>query len=357
MGRALLIITLGSFIILGIIQQAVNNRQIAMTDGNVETFFVNHTRNATGSGLEFGINRIVTNSDWETIPQPWLFPVDELDGDVEVWVDTHDDFPTEIGLGFLRVNSQIQLGNRPVRSFAFLRVVPFEIPDAVGALAVYGRNSRVDIRGNPLKVVGYDTNPDGTRVPDSAVPGIASRTPEDELVSATGPPGSEPVQYEGEDKFHHDPDMEDDELMRMLEDYMNLGTPYESDDLLGTPENPRITIIDQPGTRFAGGTTGAGILIVAPDADLFVGGDFRFEGLVIIQGDFLAVGTVDIFGGAIMTDNAGVGLEDPEAMIDDPDISMRGTPTIYYSSHVLENLRNRLGGGNTGGVTVSRIFY
>ena len=357
MGRALLIITLGSFIILGIIQQAVNNRQIAMTEGNIETFMVNHARNATGSGLEFGINRIVTNDDWETIPQPWLFPIDEVDGDVQVWVDTHDDFPAEVAAGFLRVNSQIQLGNRPVQSFAFLRVVPFELPDTPGALSVYGLNSSVDIRGNPLKVVGYDTNPDGTRVPESAVPAISSRTPEDELVSATGPPGSEPVQYEGEEDFNYDPDLEDDELMRLLEEYMSMGTPYESDDLLGTPENPRITIIDQPGTRFAGGTTGAGILIIAAEADLFVGGDFRFEGLVIIQGDFLAVGTVDIFGGAIMTDNAGVGLDDPEAAIDDPDISMRGTPTIYYSSQVLENLRNRLGGGGSGGVLVSRIFY
>ena len=357
MGRALLIITLGSFIILGIIQQAVNNRQITMTEGNIETFMVNHARNATGSGLEFGINRIVTNDDWETISQPWIFPIDEVDGDVQVWVDTHDDFPTEVDAGFLRVNSQMQLGNRPVRSFAFLHMVPFEIPDAVGALAVYGRNSSVDIRGNPLKVVGYDTNPDGTRVPDSAVPGISSRTPEDELVSATGPAGEDPVQYEGEDDFNYDPDMEDDELMRMLEMYMEMATPYESDDLLGTPENPRITLVDQPNTRFGGGTRGAGILIIAPDADLFVGGDFHFEGLVIIQGDFLAVGTVDIFGGAIMTDNAAVGLDDPDATIDDPDISMRGTPTIYYSSQVLENLRNRLSSGNSGGYSVSRIFY
>ena len=355
MGRALLIITLGSFIVLGIIQQAVNNRQITMTEGNIETFMVSHGRNATGSALEMAVTRIIQDSDWESEPRPWNYPLNDMD--VDVFVDTNDDFPTEVDPGFLRVRSELQLENRTIRSFAYLSQSEFEPPDAEAALAVYGRNSSVDIRGQPLKVVGNDTNPDGTPGPDDPLPGIAARIPESDLVSATGNPNQDPVQYEGDPDYLHNEDMDDTRLKELIDQYLEMGTPYVSGNTLGTPESPAITIIDQSGTRFTGGEEGAGILVIKEDADLFLGGNFHFEGLLIIQGSLMTTGTVNVFGGAIMTDNAVV-EEDSDLYVDpdDPDISLRGTPTIYYSSQVYENLRNRLGGGGSNAF-VDRISY
>ena len=357
MGRALLIITLGSFIILGIIQQAVNNRQITMTEGNIESFMVSHGRNLTGSALEMAVNRVIHDADWENEPRPWNYPLENMN--VTVFVDTNDDFPTEVDAGFLRVRSELQLENRVIRSLAFVSQGVIEIPDLEGALSVYGRNSNVDIRGQPLKVVGNDTNPDGSAGPEPSIPGISARIPESDLVSATGNPNQDPVQYEGDPNYVHNEDMDDTELMRMLEIYMEMGTPYVSGNSLGTPNNPVITIIDQPGVRFTGGETGAGIMIITKDADVFLGGNFTYEGILIIQGSMMTTGTVDIYGGAIMTDNAVVEEgSDPDLELDpdDPDISLRGTPTIHYSSQVLGNLQNRLGGGGSNAF-VDRILY
>jgi len=355
MGRALLIITLGSFIVLGIIQQAVNNRQITMTEGNIENFMVSHGRNVTGSALEMAVTRIIQDSDWESEPRPWNYPLNDMD--VDVFVDTNDDFPTEVDPGFLRVRSELQLENRTIRSFAFLRQGSMELPDMEAALAVYGKNSTVDIRGQPLKVVGNDTNPDGTPGPEDPLPGIAARITESELVSATGPPHQDPVQYEGDPDYLHNPDMDDTKLKELLEQYQDIGVPYVSGNSIGTPESPAITIIDQPGARFTGGERGAGIMIVNKDADVFFGGNFHFEGIIFIQGSMMTTGTVNIFGGAIMTDNAVV-EEDSDLYVDpdDPDISLRGTPTIYYSSQVLGNIQDRLGGGGSN-TFVDRISY
>lgn len=355
MGRALLIITLGSFIVLGIIQQAVNNRQSTMTEGNIETFMASHGRNATGSALEMAIHRIIQDSDWETVARPWNYPMEDVN--VNVFVDTNDDFPSEVDAGFIRVRSEAQMDNRTLQSFAYLRLGNLEAPEMEAALAVYGKNSQVDIRGQPLKVVGNDTNPDGTAGPESAKPGIAARIPESELVSATGNKKKDPVQYEGDPDYLHDENLVDTRLKELIEEYLEMGTPYVEGNSIGTPENPTVTIIDQSGIRFTGGESGAGIMIVKQDADLFLGGNFHYEGILIIQGSLMTTGTVNIYGGGIMTDNAIV-EEDSDLYVDpdDPDISLRGTPTIYYSSQVIGNITDRLSGG-AGNAFVDRISY
>ena len=377
MGRALLLITLGSFVVLGIIQRAVNNRQITMTEGNIETFMVNQGRNATSSSLDLAINRLMYNydSDWEAsynsgIPV-WTFPIDEMDVDVFVDDDTHP----EVNPRFLRVRSELQLEGRIIESIAFLSLSEIGFPELDGALSVYGtRHDRIDFRGrgSELKVNGEDISPvrpapnDYPPAPDSAqsIPAIAAQVEEDNLVSTRGN-----VEYDGQpDPYLHDPNLDDTEIMELLETYMEMATLYKEREgtFLGSRDNPVIIKVNAESGRnpsFGGNENeGTGILIVEEDANLTLSGNFDWFGLVIVKGSLTMGGTSSIFGGVIMTAGASVEQDDDETgdtFIGEEEDGFEawGTPTVQYSSRVLDSIRENLGSNDMSNMQVNRILY
>lgn len=371
MGRALLIICLGSFIILGIIQQAINNRQLTVTDGNIESFMVTHSRNITGSALEMTVNRIIHDSDWDNGQIPLTLNYILEDMDVTVQVDNHDSAPGMVDPNFIMVSSSLQLDNRNITSRAFLRTVPLELPELPGALSVYGPNSLIRLLGNNFNVVGYDTNPGddytkldnlqntgGTGDADALSAIVTNEISKNDLISGTNI--DEHEHYAGADPAFDDTQpLDDTRLMELIAEYKAMPETETYDGTnLGDSLNPRITIIDQNSegyhngeVRLAGNVYGSGILIIEENVTLALrGGDeFRFDGLVIIQGELDLRGGLSIYGGAIMTDNTDTTI--------DPYFEAGGNPTIYYSSKALENIQNRLVTGSSGGTLVDRILY
>lgn len=351
MGRALLIICLMSFIILGLVQQRMNHRHVNLTEGNVQTFLVNSGRNATGSGLELGIHRIAWDNNWQSLSLPWQFSIQGHN--VNVWVDTHDTVPADIPAGFLRVRSELVVEGRAIESVAWLQQGSLEIPHILGALGVYGTGSRLNLGGNPLKISGFDTNPDGSPGPEPALPGIISPDSESDLIHKSGNPHHVP--YEGNPGYVQQP-MDGTEVLKLVNMYKSIGTWYTSDSDLGTPDNPKITIIDGEVDLDGGTENGGGIIVVTDTGRLRMRGNYTFEGLIIVEGVLDSAGTPVVYGAGILTDNA---LLDIAA--DEPEANLYGTPTIYYSSKVLQDIIDRLGssggGGSSSGIVVARISY
>ena len=372
MGRALLIITLGSFIILGIIQQAVNNRQINMTEGNIESFMVSHGRNLTGSALEVAINRILFDYDnaWEssfnseTTPL-WTFPIEDMN--VDIFVD--DENQDGVDNGLLRVSAVTQIEGRRITSQAFLnRGGDLEWPVINAAIAVYGqRKNRIDFRGRGarLKASGIDTSPPGYPSPPTDaenLPAIAAQIPEDDLVDTSGN-----VEYDGQPSPYNQYMEDNDDLKDLIDNYLAMvDKPYTHGDNLGTRDNPEIIkITPESGSdvKFEsdednGVFSGAGILIITEGAHLSILGNFDFYGLVIVRGSLRMGGTPSIFGGLIMTDNASV-EQDGSASVGEGDDGFlsHGTPTVQYSSQVLATIKQNLSGGSGSSWAFNRILY
>ncbi len=120
----------------------------------------------------------------------------------------------------------------------------------------------------------------------------------------------------------------------------NLGDP----NCWGTRSNPKIVYVKgslDPGQAFyalslSGTSTGAGILIVE-DGDLSVTGNFRWEGVILVTGQYVGLrygggGNQTIYGGVVVNETANVNTE--------VEVDAAGNPKVLYSCQALNNVRN-----------------
>jgi len=130
--------------------------------------------------------------------------------------------------------------------------------------------------------------------------------------------------------------------------YTNLGDTCASDwndaNCWGTRSNPKVIYIKgtvDPGQAFyalslSGRSTGAGILIIE-DGDLSATGDFRWEGVILITGQYVGLrygggGNQTIYGGVVVNETANVNSE--------VEVDAGGNPKVVYSCQALNNVRN-----------------
>ncbi len=112
----------------------------------------------------------------------------------------------------------------------------------------------------------------------------------------------------------------------------------------GTRSNPKIVYVK--GTvdpaqayyalRLSGTSTGAGILIVE-NGDLSITGNFRWEGLILITGQYSGLrygggGNQTIYGGVVVNETVNANSE--------VEVDAMGNPKVLYSCRALENIRN-----------------
>ena len=346
MGRALLIIVLGSFIIMGMIQRAVTQRQMTMTEGNIDAFSVAQGRNATGSALEMTLSKITQGEDWETVPQFYNL----MDFDVEIQIDDETTLDI-VSPNELRVSAVTHYGNRQIESFAFLRKTSVELPVMDGALSVYSENSRIFLHGvgRNVDVDGNDTNPDGSEGPEDPITGITSIIPSEELISKQAGGASGKDFYLGDPPYLHDADMDDTEIQRLYSMYVENADPWSSGMPLGTDSNPLVYTIE---TDQSLDNDGAGILIVKPGATLTIGGSTKYNGIIIVAGQIRLDGGIKIYGGVIMMEEDGT----QQNLLEEQGV-LNGTPGIYYSSWVLNNLSENLTFGTGTTWIVDRMLY
>jgi hypothetical protein len=67
MGRAMLLLVTGSFIIFGMIQLGVWDRQSEINEMNVDYILTSQARNLANSGMERALNNLIANPTGELI--------------------------------------------------------------------------------------------------------------------------------------------------------------------------------------------------------------------------------------------------------------------------------------------------
>jgi len=209
-------------------------------------------------------------------------------------------------------------------------------PATDGAVGIYGTNTLIDFSGNASFIDGQDyslpTNFDcngascvGAVTTNPATPGVFSTesvniTPNTNLINSG-------VITNGSSQFSTNYWQDLAEVWSPQATITLAGT-YASATDLGTRDNPQITLVTGD-TTITSNLEGAGVLIVMNGINLTLGGNFHYEGIVILLGNnlFNVTGTARVFG-ALVTTSQGVNIQ------------IKGNPEILYSSQALGNLQN-----------------
>lgn len=256
-------------------------------------------------------------------------------------------------------------------------VTRINLPPIVGALSLPGNESETTFNGNSFTVKGTDTNMDDTPGTGAAVWGIAvgagqvanETTVQNSLSAAqkdnvTGKLEGAGPAY-GDNTIAQDAALTPDAVQEFITAirnradlvfestpaaplaFTNIGascaTDPNSQTCWGTRENPKIVYVKgqpDPTSAFAalqvsGGTTGAGILVVE-DGDFRISGNFRWDGIVIVTGQFVGIGYMGggwqtVYGAVISNETA----TDPgykEALVS-------GNAKLNYSSQAVDLAR------------------
>ncbi|MBI2438312.1 MAG: hypothetical protein HYV36_05825 [Lentisphaerae bacterium] len=254
---------------------------------------------------------------------------DNADSDPSLFVDT--DYTV-----IIRATGSYETVQRVLELAVTVSNPPSPPADNDGALAIYGSNTTVDVRGNS-SINGNDwavpadfnctgAGCDGTLTTNPAGPGVFSATNTAPTIGGSATVvGDPPVTNNATGEYD----------AQYWQDQVDYWTPLASlsisgsvpnDAYLGTRTSPEITLATAD-VMIDGNVAGAGVLIVMSGVNITISGTFHYEGLVILLGNVTctALGTADIFGA--MTVLGG-----------DNSVTLNGFPSIKYSTEALANL-------------------
>ncbi len=116
----------------------------------------------------------------------------------------------------------------------------------------------------------------------------------------------------------------------------------------GTRDNPDISNVT---ADITGGLSGAGIMVV-DGVSVTLGGNVRFEGLVVIRGcGVLNMSGTPIIYGAIIVDSRNCDEDENGVKKEYNPFGSSGTPTVAYSSAALNNANGLLQSSRSGGLS------
>lgn len=344
MGRAMLLLVTGSFIIFGMIQLGVFERQSEINDMNIDYILTAQARNLANSGMERALNNLIANPNWRTTmnsPHQYTYGANS----VQIWVMDNSTAGANVPPGFVHVRARGLVEGAEAIAMARL-FVSGGLPPINAAMGIYTDNLDFSISGSSFLISGHDTNPDGTSGPEASLPGIAvnSNAAYDEINSSTNATQKSRIQGSGgSPSLTMSPDMDGD----ILQDFVDMAIA-NADEIynnhtasgigsLGTVANPKIIVVE--GVLQVQNATGAGIIVIKEGGSLDARGNFdNFQGLIIVQGNAdLTRGNIHIYGAMLF------GGANPSIEID---IDFRGNVNVNYSSSALDNLMG-IGGMDT----------
>lgn len=355
MGRGMLLIVTGLFVIFGVIQLAVNNRHIQINNINVGYWNNSQARNVSHAGMESAFNKLASDVGWRTgtsTPFNFVFGADTA----SVFVLDNSMSGVTLGNGIVEIRSigRVNGVNHESRAQLF---VTGGLPPVDAAMGIFTENLDFEVAGAAFLINGVDTNPDGTAGPVGALPGISvnNQAAYEEIINEFNTTQKSRVQGMDPDpesinsiggtidadhpSLNYNPAMDP----ALLEDFVSKAilnadatyTNYTASGTgsLGTPENPQVIVVN--GVLDVSNATGAGILIITESGSLDARGNLdNYQGLIIVQGSAdMTRGNINIFGSMLF------GGENPHLEID---IDFRGNVAVQYSSQVLSNLSNQL---------------
>jgi hypothetical protein len=263
-----------------------------------------------------------------------LWASDGNDNDGDALVDEEDE-------GIARVTCQASSGTTTDVVTGWLVRIASTLPDPMGATYLNDPLAQIRFTGNAFEINGNDQNTDYTAGPSPSLYGIGvngdpssvmdqmSSTQLDNVVGLGGVP-SVGTMTPTDPLF----------IYEIIDQYAPLAdriiTGYSSSSYtgnLGNWDTGDLQITYSPGDlQVSGGATGAGILIV--DGDLRIFGGWSFKGYIFIRGNLILKGSANrkrLMGAVFI-----------EGDVDNnEDLTINGAANIYYSSEVLQVVRNR----------------
>jgi len=240
-----------------------------------------------------------------------------------------------------------------------------------GGLNLPGLGTNTAFSGNAFTINGNDTNVDDTAGSCGQVWGIgvADAGMEAAVEASLSAPQKNNVtgkQGWGDPTISPDPTLTPAQIAKFVNavkpyadmtlqasganrlDYQNIGDTCSANlgdpNCWGTRANPKIVYVKgslDPAQAFyalslSGDSTGAGILIVE-DGDLNITGNFRWEGLVVVTGQYTGLrygggGNQTIYGGVVVNETAAVNSE--------LEVDGMGNAKVLYSCQAVNNVRN-----------------
>lgn len=357
MGRAVLLLVTGSFIIFSLIQLSVFNRQAGISDMNVSYFYASQARNIANSGIEMAFYKLSQEPNWRTtLTQPHVFTIGNHRA--EVLVVDNATVGITLPYGVVEIRSKGFYDNNRGEADARARVRHSQgLPAVDAAMGIFTENLDFDISGSSFLISGHDRNPDGTAGPFQSLPGIAVNNPSayQEIMSELNSTqknriqGSQPdaeailaaggTLEPGHPSLAYNPAMDASDLEAFIQKTIPMAhhtyvnhTAHGAGSL-GTPADPKIIVVE--GTLNVQNATGAGIIIIKEGGRLDAADNFdNYQGLIVIQGAAdLTRGNINIYGAMLF------GGDNPTIEID---IDFRGNVNIQYSSLALTNISNTL---------------
>ncbi len=256
---------------------------------------------------------------------PTFLGTDGHNNDADLLVDEADEdvFQIEV-IGRYRHTTR--------RVAAYLGTIPL-LPPLDAAFATMDDGIEIDLNGTPV-ISGIDVEMDGTAGSGPDVPGIAIAPPgtlahltselSGEEAYVVGPGGPPSIGLANA--------VDLPTLVAQLQNIANVvltNSQYSSFSFGDGPAGVANVTYRNGNVRFAGNTTGAGILVVTGDLELR--GNFRFDGVIIVLGEIdNSAGTADVFGSVLQGPSGGR-------------LQLRGTSEFHYSSQAI-NLANSLAG-------------
>jgi len=355
MGRAMLLIVTGLFVIFGIIQLSIYERQGHINDVNVRYWSNSQSRNVANAGMESAFNKLAGQTSWRTTPTtPFLFTFGTDSAFVFVLDNSMSGVTLPNGVLELRSIGRVNNVNHEARARLF---VTGGLPPVDAAMGIFTENIDFNVAGSAFLINGVDTNPDGSAGPVGSLPGISvnNQSAYNEIMSELNNTQKSRVQGLNPDAeligsiggtidANHpslnfnpamDPALLDAFVAKAILNADATYTNYSASGTgsLGTPGNPQVIVVN--GVLDVSNATGAGILIITESGLLDARGNLdNYQGLIIIQGSAdLTRGNINIYGSMLFGGN------NPQLEID---IDFRGNVAIQYSSQVLTNLSDQL---------------
>lgn len=259
-----------------------------------------------------------------------------------------------------------------------VQAVVRRLPDLPGGVSLPGLGTNTNFDGNTFTISGNDTNPDGSAGSCAPVWGIGvADTATETLVEASlsaqqqnnvvgKPQTTGPGQ--GANTIAVDNSLTPAEIAAFVNkvkqganitlqtsstshiEKESIGNTCSSNwndaNCWGTTAKPKIVYLKaQPDPtpdvfdlQISGNSTGAGILIIE-DGDLRLSGNFRWEGLVIITGQYAGVkyaggGNQDLYGGIVVNQT--------QAVNPNTEVDARGNAKVFYSCQAIKNVQQNL---------------
>ncbi|MDX1586683.1 MAG: hypothetical protein R3222_08060 [Balneolaceae bacterium] len=290
MGRALLIICSGLFVMLGYVGINTSNQTAALTRTNVDYASEVKSKNLAQTAIQISMNEINNDPTWmdNHYSQGTAASYQIDGGEASVYVEVMSETNPTIGLNEkqIRIISEADYNEKSSRVVSVYKKTQLHfVPEFRSALTIATDQFTMSSGGN-ANINGSDQS--GMC---SDQPGILTQSSSDSSTVATATSGNSDIT--GNPKVDNDTTLSYkplDQLIARLENMdgvQHISGNYKGE--MGDSTDPGVFFIDDPANLTGGISEGYGIMVIRSDGELEydgsldIAGNFTFNGLVIFE--------------------------------------------------------------------------